>query len=273
MEKDTRMTVLLVSYDGYSDLWRDFFNCKKNNWSDCPFETVMANNEMEWPFDDVRVVHGGKDAEWSKRARLALENIDTKYVCLMLEDFFICEGVNNQDIYQALDLMEKDGLKYYKLDTFTKIDTKTYGEYKHLKCIPANLKYGISLLTAIWDREFFLSKLGKEDYNAWIFEMERNEEAQAAGADCTPVGVFDTRNPLKICHMVVQGQFLPNALRQMKRKGYIVDTTKRKTMSTKTYIVYMASRKMALLSRKYPFVRKMARLFGVRTATDKQAKK
>ena len=273
MAKDARMTILVVGYDPYVDVWDGFFACKQKNWPNCPFETVLSNNELEYAVEDVRLVHCGNAAQWSTRARLALQTIKTKYVCLMLEDFFILEQVNNNDVFEALDLMDKENILYYKLDTFTKIKTRPFHNIEHLRCIPKNLKYGVSLLAAIWEKEHLLSVLGEEDYNAWIFEMERNEEAQAAQDNTDTVGVFDTRNILNICHMVVQSQYLPNAVKAMKQKGYMVDCSKRKVMPPKAYFVYRMSNQLALISRKYPLVRKLARLVGVRTATDKQIKK
>jgi hypothetical protein len=267
--KDNRLTILVVSYDGYSDLWNDFFSCKENNWNDCPFETVLANNEKSLKGFDVRVLNCGKDAQWSTRTRLALENINTKYVCVLLEDFFISEKVNNQDIYNAIDFMEQNEFNYYKLDTFSKITTSLYADQKHLRCIPSNLTYGVSLLAAIWDRKYFLSKIGKDDYNAWVFEIKRNKEADDSKDKDVIVGVYDERDILHICHMVVQGKYLPSAIKEMYKKKYEVNVS-REIMCGKESFVYYVSKKMARFSRKYPFVKKLAMVFGFSSVSDKQ---
>ena len=115
------LTILVVSYDGYRDMWNDFFNCKKLNWPDCPYETVLANNIDDFQYEGVRVINCGKDAQWSTRTRKALEAINTKYVCFMLEDFFISKKVETTVIEDVLKTMETNEIKYYKLLSLSKL--------------------------------------------------------------------------------------------------------------------------------------------------------
>lgn len=267
---NNNLTILVVSYDGYSDMWPDFFNCKKFYWPDCPFETVLANNEMDADYYGVRVIKCGKDALWSNRTRMALEQIDTKYVCFMLEDFYIASKVDNQQIFSALSLMEKENLPYYKLDTFTDIETPLYKDFTYLKCIPANYKYGVSLLTAIWDKEFFLEKIGDGNYNPWKFEVDRNIEAASASNDI--VGVYDERDILHICHMAVQGKYLPEAVKFMKRNGYEFLNLNREIMHGMELIKYRLRRCYVITKRKLPFIKYLVNPFFKKYSVSEQNK-
>ena len=250
------LTILVVSYDGYSDMWPDFFNCKTVNWPDCPFETVLANNEKDFNVEGVRVINCGKDALWSTRTRMALEQIETKYVCFMLEDFYIANKVDSQQIFDALSLMEKDSLLYYKLDSFSAIETPLYKGISYLKSIPANHKYGISLLSAIWDREFFIEKIGDGNYNPWKFEVDRNVEAEdPANTANSIVGVYDERDILNICHMVVQGKYLPEAVSFMKKNGYGFLNLDREVLHGKDLLVYRLRQAYVVAKRKMPWIR------------------
>ena len=271
--KNKDLTILVVSYDGYSDMWPDFFNCKKINWPDCPFETVIANNEKSFDFDNVRVINCGKSAQWSTRTRIALEAINTKYVCFLLEDFFISEKVDTSVINDVLTTMESNNLKYYKLMSLSKIATPYFDKHKGERTIPANLKYGVSLLAAIWDREYFLSLVGKEDYNPWRFEIERNQDAEAAGTDTTLCGLYNEKNILKICHMVVQGKYLPSSVKRMRSLGFDINVGERGCHSC--FYEY----KNSLKDKLYPLLRKsriassIAAALGVETVTSKNQSK
>lgn len=202
---NNRLTLLLVSYDGYGDMWPTFFECKERFWSNCPYPIVLSNNVRAFEAKGLRVINCGFDAQWSTRTRKALESIDTKYVMFLLEDLFISDVVETGDIESALDLMDKDGISYYKIMTFSKIKTPSYMGEEYLHIIPASMPYGISLQAAIWEKSFFLDMIGKGDYNPWVFEVERLEEEQNTTEPNKVVGVFDDRNMLNICHMVVQG--------------------------------------------------------------------
>ena len=263
------LTILVVSYDGYSDMWNDFFACKKKNWPDCPFETVLSNNEKSFVFDNVRVINCGKNAQWSTRTRMALETIGTKYVCFLLEDFFISQKVDTSVIKDVLTTMDSNNLRYYKLMSLSKITTPYFDKQKGERIISANLKYGVSLLAAIWDREYFLKIIGKEDYNPWRFEIERNLEAETAGFDTSLCGIYNEKNILKICHMVVQGKYLPSAVKKMKSLGFEINTKERGCHS----LFY--EKKNELKDTIYPILRKsralnvLANLIGIDTVTSK----
>lgn len=217
------LTFLLVSYDGYSDLWDNFFECKEKFWKDCPYEFVLANNTKQYKRDNVRVINCGKDAQWSTRTRMGLESIGTRYVCFLLEDFFISGFVDNEKIRNAVNVMDENDIPYYKLMSLSKISTPYFDKTNRLRIIPANLKYGVSLLAGIWEKDYFLKLIGWDNYNPWKFEIERNVEVDNAADNTSLAGIYDERNILNICHMIVQGKYLPTSVKVMKNRGIIVD--------------------------------------------------
>lgn len=259
---DKDLTLLLVSYDGYGDMWPAFFECKEKFWPDCPYPLVLANNQRNYRAHNIRVINCGKDAQWSTRTRLALESVESKYVLFLLEDLFISGVVKTADLQAAIDLMEKDSLYYYKIMTFSKIRTKNYKGIDYLHEIPASWPYGISLQAAIWNREFFLNMVGKNDYNPWVFEVRRLEEEQSSKEPDKIVGVFDDRNILNICHMVVQGKYLPKSLKTIQSKGIHVDTKSRAIMSFYEDIIYSIKLKVSSFTDRHPLIRNLLRIIG-----------
>ena len=56
MSNNSDLSIVVVSYDGYSDLWEDFFALKNKYWTDCPYPTYLANNIKEFQFMNVNVI-------------------------------------------------------------------------------------------------------------------------------------------------------------------------------------------------------------------------
>lgn len=266
---DERMTILVVSYDGYSDMWPGFFTCLRKYWPDCPYEVVLANNEKACPDSSARVVNCGAAAQWSTRTRMALDKINTRYVCFLLEDFYISESVDKQRIRQALDFMEEERINYYKLLSFSKIRTDVYPKGTGLQILPAGLPYGISLLAAIWEKDFFLSMIGEEDYNPWLFEARRIEEAEKEVDKNRIVGVYDSTNPLKICHMAVQGKYLPRSVDLMRKQGIEIDTANRPVLRGKEYSRYMIKKWGTKMAARFPIIKRIAVRMGFESVSSR----
>lgn len=250
------LSIVVVSTDSYSDLWPDFFKCLKDNWPDCPYKVYLVNNTLNPNIDGVEVINCGENAQWSERTRIALNKIPTKYVCCLLEDFFISDKVDTAVVKEAIDFMEKEGFLYYKILSLSKFTTENYKSIPYLQTIPASYRYGISLMASIWDKNYFLEKIGKENYNPWKFEVDRLNEEKEAKDPFKTVGVYDNRNILKITHMVVQGKFIPHSLRIMRQKGYC-KSVDRSSMSLLYYRIHRIKGYVGTLYRKYPIIRKM----------------
>ena len=145
------MAIVVVSYDGYSDLWDDYFALLNKYWTNRPYPVFLANNIKQPYYKTVSVINGGIHAQWSTRTRIAVEQIEEPYICLLLEDFFTGSNVDNTLINEALKLIKKDELKYYKLNSFSTINTANYKGISYLCTIPEDLDYGVSLQPAIWN--------------------------------------------------------------------------------------------------------------------------
>ena len=109
-----KVSILVVGFDGYIDVWNHFFYLMNKYWKDRP-KTYLATSELSPKYENVEVIKAGKGSEWSKRAYSALEQIHTPYVILMLEDFFITDYVNNDVVQECLELVEKDDIKLFEL--------------------------------------------------------------------------------------------------------------------------------------------------------------
>lgn len=269
----TDAAILLMSCDAYSDLWDDFYQLKEKNWPDCRFVTYHVTEDKECAFPNVITIKCGTGTQWTERLRHALITIDTEYVILMLEDFYISQKIRAEQIDQALELMQKDHISYYKLDERWRIKGKPYDGRQYLIRLEKNYRYGISLLTSIWNKQFLLRTIGEENYSAWEFELRRNRDDDITKTDPSLVCVYDSRNIMHIKHMVERGKYLKRSVIQLKRDGYLIENMQRPCIGYFRCLITRASE----IIRSYEWIRRILigimHAFGQKTVSEKYAEK
>lgn len=247
------LTIIVVSTDSYADIWAPFFDCKNKYWNDCKYETILVNNTLNVTYSNTYVLNCGEDAQWSDRTRKVLSEIDTKYVCFLLEDYFISSTVDNDTIDEVISFMETSGIKYYKLLSLSEFKSAPYKKSNHLREITAKYPYGISLMPAIWDRQYFIDMVGKDSYTPWKFEVDRLIEEKKATTD-EIIGVYDNRNILNITHMIVQGKYLRNSYKIIKEKGIDISLDSREVMTLWEYYRHRLKQKLGGYIKKIPYI-------------------
>lgn len=255
MENSTKsLTILVSSTDSYKDLWPNFFKCKEDFWKDCPFNTVLVNDIEKPDIRGIEIINSGENATWSERMRNALSQISSDYICFILDDFYITNYVDSQEIINAINLMQRNEINYYKLFSLSRFTSPLCQNSDFLHCIPSNYYYGISLTPSIWNREYFLEKIGQGNYNPWKFEADRLKEEKDDDGKIM-LGIFDNRNILHLTHMVVQGKYLPPSVEKMKKIGIELNTRERPIMSPLSYRMHKIKGFIGIKTRKYPFLK------------------
>lgn len=234
---DTNMTVVFIGFDGYSDIWDDCVRLYKRFWPDCPYRTLFINNEKKMSWDGIEVLHAGANSEWSRKVQMALEEANTPYICLLLEDFFVGEKIDTETIKKTVEFIKREQIRYFKLTNMSRAvknrDPK-YKNYRFLHIIPESDEYGVSLQAAIWEKAYLAELVGNENYNAWTFEFNLVKEAKEK-TNIPKIGcVFDERNIMKLQHGVIQSKYLPGTIRYFKRRGIQLNV-KREVMSYASY--------------------------------------
>lgn len=225
------LTVLVIGYDGYIDVWKHDFYLMNRYWNNRP-RTILANSELRPEYEGVEVFNAGKDAEWSQKVIKALKIVDTEYVLLLLEDFFISKTVDNARLVNALKLMDNHHLDYYQILVQLVRQSWTpgapYKGDKHIRIIPDDKKYPVNLQAAIWRKSYLEDALGDGNYNAWIFEMNHMfDKVNTKQVTC----VVDDTNMLNIIHGIVQSKYLRNAKRKLNKLGCNITDSERHTLS------------------------------------------
>ena len=216
------MTILMMAFDPYCDVWDGFMYCKKKYWPDCKYPMVIVTcEETTVPHGIDRIITTGKELEWTERLHKALEQIDSKYILFMLEDLYIDSRVNSDRIDQCIELMEQYDIGHLRLMPDIKyqqdFDKNTeYGEYTE------GHAYRISTHPAIWTKEY-LYKLTEKKMDAWNFEYFISFESTNYPEKClcTKDKVVSFTNTIWRQKWTREGVALCN------REGLVIDFSKR----------------------------------------------
>ena len=218
-----QLSVLVSSCDKYSVPFVTLF---KKYWQDCPYkkilvtETVQPKTEL---FDEVLLTGMGK--RWVDMMAESFEKLDTPYVLLLLDDYLICDYIDNNLIERMLTVADKydvGALRMIQNPKCSKIFTEEpgFGEYEK------GVGYRIALQASIWNVKY-LKKITKDYDNIWDFErkgsFKSNEYDQRIL--CTLKQVFPFEDS------VHKGKWEPAAVRLCERNDINIDFNRRGVMS------------------------------------------
>jgi glycosyltransferase involved in cell wall biosynthesis len=222
--------VLVVSSDGYRDLWQPFFALFRQYWSDCPFPVYLGAQTASGDFPNVQVLQAGSGKDWSCSLRYFLKQLDSENVLLLLEDFFLCDKVPTAEVLaQLADLRKREGtvlrLNPDPAPTIKVAEWPGVGEQHRLA------PFRVSLQASLWDKNALLALL-RDGESPWAFELKGTLRAQtqARGFYCT------FRRTFPYGHAVEKGAWFWTAARDHKRLNIGCDFNARRVMGPLTAV-------------------------------------
>lgn len=247
--KEEKLAILVLSCDGYSDVWDDFFNLKEKFWPDCEYQWYIVTESKDYNRKHVSVIKCGHEMNWAGRFRHAVQSVNVQHIGVFLEDYFIKSHIDNEKIKGFVKLMEQEHVSFLNLGNvfrhIIKLPNKKYFS-EHLIHIPQHLRYGIDTAAAIWNKDYLLSKLGEGDYSAWKFEADRCAEA-ASKEGLGGLILCDDQISfnVSVIPVIIQGVLYPEAVKFFRDEvGYEIQS-KRKQMSAYNVWKYKFKRKMS----------------------------
>ena len=204
-------TVLVTSCDAYRDVEAPFLKLFRKYWPDCPFELVV-NGETSAVEGFDRMLLSGKGKTWSQMLVEALDRIETPYVIMLMNDYFLESTVDTGLILRRLsEAKEKDAINY-RLCPDPPRAVK-------------NTAYSVSCKAGIWNREF-LRDLAAKTKSAW--EFERYGSYMFDEADPRPLLVTE-KQEFPFLDVVHKGYWEPWGVALLKREGIAYDFSRRGT--------------------------------------------
>jgi len=264
MEND--LTVVVNSFDGYSDLWPYFFQLFDLYWKDCPYNVVLVSNYKD--YCEVQTIKTGDKVDWVSRTLEALNRINTPYVMLLLEDYFLSKKIEKKKITKIESFLLSNDIRYLRLVEIPKSKTKSKSSIiPILSCE----EYGINLQASIWKNTFLKSILMEiKCGSAWDFEIYLLKKVESSNKNALE-GCFTLKNNVFGFHnAVLKGKWFRRELKYYRKKGIIIDYSKRGKLSffeeKKFVIAQFLKRHLSVSARKR--LKKMLRRFGFKFVSD-----
>lgn len=209
MLKD-RMTMLILSCGDFSDLWSGHIKQLNIHWPDHGMRTIIVTDkETALSFPGVEILPVCTAPEWTDRLRTALEIVDTEYIFVTLDDYYLIHDVDSGRIMDMVQMMDSEGIDYLRL--FSQPERATSAAipgYKKIHKVDTQYVYSVNLYSGIW-KKAFLMETARHSKNIWQYEVSLARLAREYGAHCA----MSTNQDFKILDVVRKGKLLRKAAR------------------------------------------------------------
>lgn len=222
------MSILVVSCDRYSDLWGIFCRLFKKYWPDCPYKKYFGSNHKRVNVDGFIPICVGDDISWADNLKAMLDKIDSPYVLMLIEDFFLDRRVKTDKVEKLLRFARKHEVDCIRLRPNPPA-FRTINKELDIGFIGYGEPYYVSSQPAIWKKETLYALL-KDGYSIWDFELKNSAESNGYKYKflCTNKRVISHRNGVErgkyyrsVIHFLKKNQ-IPV---QLHGRGTIHDTT------------------------------------------------
>lgn len=170
-----RLTILVNSCDSYEDLWNPFFTLLQRYWFPLDCEIVLNTETKEYTFPglNLRVSHCNS-TDYGNRMLQALSGVQTKYVLLLLDDFFVREPVRQDRLEQILQWMDGDWrIAYFNTDVTRADYDWEVDRYPGYRRLPRGNRYTLNMQAAVW-RTDRLKDYWRKGVSPWDWEERCN---------------------------------------------------------------------------------------------------
>jgi hypothetical protein len=216
----SKIGLLVISCDNYSDLWTPFFEFFNESWPDCPFKLHLLSNKLEFKSNyNVEVINVGEDKSWSDNVLSALDQMqEFEYVFLLFEDMLLNRKIDNQRINHLFsNFFELDGnfLTLLNEPKPTSYFNKNFGILE-----PNNL-YRCTATAALWKKDLLKSLLVSGE-SAWSFEKNASQRS-----DLYPHFYSVYEDEIIWINAVIKNKWTYAAIKELKKRNINIDSSKR----------------------------------------------
>jgi len=166
-------TILVSTCDKYRFLWKPFSELFNLYWDkNIDVEKYFVGETVEENISGFKFLNPGKQKTWSEGMFSALNKVKTKYVLLILDDYFFVKKIPLDTFECYLYLLENykaDKLSIHYPHAELKL-TSVIEEFDIYK-MDQNSPYTTTTQSSLWNVEFFKSCLSKNE-SIWQFEIE-----------------------------------------------------------------------------------------------------
>lgn len=127
MNHSDKLSVFIISYDAAEELWYGLDNCLKEYWEDCPFDIYVLTQKKKIKGTVFNIINiDSEDHEATYRINESLKLIDSPYVLLMCDDYFINRKVSSKGLLKICKYMETRNIVCVHLEPYKKWKVSDY---------------------------------------------------------------------------------------------------------------------------------------------------
>lgn len=167
-----KCAVIVNTCDQNMDLLDNFFYLFHRFWANCPYRVYINTEKLQYTKQNIQTLYCNQTVSWCKRLRKCIKEINSKYVILLLEDFYLESKVDQDEIDRVIAYMDgDDNIISFCFDPINMDNTESkYQKYWERK---RRGKYRHCLQAGIWRTDYLINVLNIEA-SPWEFEYTYN---------------------------------------------------------------------------------------------------
>jgi len=215
------VAILVVSWDGYQDVWEPFFHCFFKYWPDCPYPIYLGSNRLTYDDPRVRGIRIGADKNYSSNLIAMLEQLACEWVVLWIDDALLSGPVNTARVSSLIAAAQEKNAAYLKLfvtpfSLTSLVVPETAADFCE---VPKGAPYRVSMTVGLWRKRALLDFL-RPGESAW--DIERNGSLRSCELVepflCVSKGNV-SEPPLPLIHGIWQRRWTWEAAQFLRQEG------------------------------------------------------
>jgi hypothetical protein len=200
----SRIAMLVVSCDRYSDLWEPCFRLLDKYWPERDFDVYLMSNFMDFEWPGVKVIKVGEDISYSDNLRAAVAQVPEQWLLLWLEDLLLCAPVRNDRVMSIIGAAQRRGAGYLKLSPDMPLSYESASS-DEVGPVPKGVRYRSAIGASFYRRQTLL-RLLTPGASAW--DLDRSEICDELPDEFLALTVPSAKNP-PIPHLnaVIKGRW------------------------------------------------------------------
>lgn len=167
-------TIVVNTCDAYCDAWELFFKAFEEYWKECDYKIVLNTETFICNLPNV-ITHNFNEIStldnWGKRFKQTLQDIDSKFVIMLYDDFILEENVNQVKINQCIKWLEDEENKnicafYFIHSQNENIDD---GKFEGFERLSLKADYKLNSAPALWRKDKLINFIEDND-SPWAWE-------------------------------------------------------------------------------------------------------
>ncbi len=201
------LSIIVFSCDKYQELWSPFFEMLFKSWpslktTNAQIPIYLVANAKK--YDDPRVitVNNKNEKSWSDNALAVLASVKTKYVWIILEDYFFTR-IDEKRLLEIFNFVKSEDVAYCQVayDHVDKLVRKNHEVHSGIAEKDRYEPWRTSLFPCIWRTKDMAHTL-KSGESIWEFEIPGTQRSQ--GLYGKFLTVFENQ-PVEYLNMVQMG--------------------------------------------------------------------